>query len=57
MKVSECKGKNYTLIESCPFTIKELQGKETCIWFAPVERLANEVEAVFIDEVVLMQAD
>ena len=57
VKVSECKGKNYALIESDSFTIKELQGKETCIWFAPVERPANELEAVYIDEVILMQAE
>ncbi|MBR4673047.1 MAG: DUF4838 domain-containing protein [Victivallales bacterium] len=57
VKVSECKGKDYALIESRPFTIKELQGKETCIWFAPVQHPADELEAVYIDEVILMQAE
>ena len=57
VKVSECKGKEYATIESKPFTINELQGRETVIWFAPVKRPPEELEAVYIDDVILMKAE
>ena len=55
--VSECKGKEYAVLESAPFTINELQGKATIVWFAPEKRPPEEVEAVYVDEVILMKAE
>ncbi len=57
VKVSECKGKEYATIESDPFTIKELQGRETVIWFAPPKRPKSELEYVYVDDVILMKAE
>ena len=55
--VAKCKGQKYVRIESKPFSLKPLIGKSPYIWFAPVNRPLDEVEAVYIDEVVIMQAD
>ena len=56
VKVSECKGKEFATIESKQFTINELKGRETVIWFALVKRPPEELEAVYINDVILMKA-
>ncbi|MBO4345258.1 MAG: DUF4838 domain-containing protein, partial [Victivallales bacterium] len=55
--VAKCNGTKYVTIESKPFSIKPLLGKPTVIWFAPVQRPPEEVKAIYIDEVLLLQAD
>ncbi len=57
VKVSECKGKEYAIIESDAFSIKELQGRETMIWFAPPKRPKSELQYVYIDDVILLRAE
>ena len=57
VKVSECKGSKYKVIESEPFSLQPLVGKSPYIWFAPVQRPPEEVKAVYIDEAIFMQAD
>ncbi|MBP5640496.1 MAG: DUF4838 domain-containing protein, partial [Victivallales bacterium] len=57
VKVSECKGKDFATIESAPFTINELKGRDTVIWFAPVKRPPEELEAIYIDDVILMKEE
>ena len=55
--VVKCKGKKYVTIESEPFSIKPLIGKSPYIWFAPVQRPPKEIEAVYIDEIILLRED
>ena len=57
IKVSDCKGSKYKVIESEPFSLKPLVGKSPYIWFAPVSRPPEEVAAVYIDEAIFMQVD
>ena len=55
--VAKCKGEKYVRFESKPFSLKDIQKKSPYIWFAPIIRPREEVEAVYIDEPVIMQAD
>ncbi len=55
--VNQCKGTKYVIVETKPFSLKPLLGKNPIFWFAPPNRPLTEVAAIYIDEAVLMQAD
>ena len=57
VSVKQCKGPKYAVIETKPFSLKPLLGKNPFVWFAPPKRPPTEVSAVYIDEAVLMQAE
>ena len=57
VKVADCKGTEFAQIESKPFSLAELLDKVSYLWFAPIQRPLSEVEAIYIDEAILMQAE
>ena len=57
VKVEDCKGKEFTQIETVPLSLAELLGRATYLWFAPIVRPLSEVEAIYIDEAILMRVE
>jgi hypothetical protein len=55
--VKQCKGQKYAVVETKPFSLKPLEGKNPFVWCAPPNRPLEEVAAVYIDEAILMQAE
>ncbi len=57
VSVKQCKGSKYAIVETKPFSLKPLLGRNPIFWFAPPDRPLTEVEAVYVDETIFMEVE